>query len=172
MRWTTCANVDASAWVSAVKHSQSWITWGGGGGRAQNLNKPRELSQQRESSSQSSRAGVKRQETMRKRHNDSQMAATRSPLALDLYMTLDKLAWDAWRAMWIWENKLGWPSNWRHSGLRTSLSSTLLLCPSDPLSRAATGWLQLTERWWETAVWRPHPPQPPPLRCQHHRVTW
>lgn len=45
---------------------------------------------------------------MRKRHNHSQMAATRSPLATDLYITLDKQGPETPDGQrWIRENKLG-----------------------------------------------------------------
>lgn len=96
------------------------------------------------------------------------MAATRSPLATDLYITLTEQAWDAWLGLWMWKNKLGWPFNWGYFGPHISLSSTRLLCPSDPLSRVTTGWLQLTECWWETAVWQP--PSLPPSTPSCHMI--
>lgn len=43
-------------------------------------------------------------------------------------------------------------------GPRTPLSRTLPLWPCE----AATGWLQLTDCWWETAVGQPTPPPPCP----------
>lgn len=91
------------------------------------------------------------------------MAATHSPLATDLYITLDKRAREAWWAPWIWENKLGWPSNWRYFGPRTSLSCTLLLCPYDPLSRVCD-WLTAVD--WvlmgNSCLTTPSPPPPTP----------